>query len=359
MITLFSRDAYRIRFALAVSLAAFFAVAGCRRSGPTGLRGSALPDPLPKPDVTLTDVDGKPFVFREATDGKLTLLFFGYTSCPDICPMHMANIAAVLRDLPFAWQNRIRVVFVSVDPRRDTPARIKEWLANFSPAFIGVTGPTATVDGFERALYLPEAVTIPAEKPGEYTVGHAAQVIAFTEDGLARYVYPFGTRQEDWAHDLPLLLGEKPVPAPVSPAPAGAGDAAAPRLRTALVPLPPGKGPGALYAVFAPATGPERLVGLASPLGGRWELHTQERAPDGRMSMRAVTGVSVAAGQALRLVPGGHHAMFYDLPKPLAAGATVPVTFTFASAGAVTAAARVVPYDEIERLIEAAEGARP
>lgn len=340
-----------------VSLLSLCLLGGCQRSGPTGLRGSALPDPLPKPDVTLTDTNGKPFVFREATRDKLTLLFFGYTSCPDVCPMHMANIAAVLRDAPFEWQNRVRVVFVSVDPQRDTPARIKEWLANFNPGFIGVTGATATVDKFERALYLPEAVTIPAEKPGDYTVGHAAQVIAFTEDGLARYVYPFGTRQEDWAHDLPLLLGEAPraVAAPL----AAAGPAAAttaPRLLTALVPLPPGKGPGAVYAVFAPATAPDRLTGVSSPAAARMDLHQQTAGADGRMAMGAVTGIAVAPGKALRLVPGGYHAMFYDLAKPLTAGETVPVTFRFESAGAVTAAAKVVPYAEVERLIGEAEG---
>lgn len=338
---------------------ALLTLGACQRSETPGLRGSALPDPLPKPDVTLTGVDGKPFAFREATRDKLTLLFFGYTSCPDVCPMHMANIAAVLRDMPFAWQDRVKVVFVSVDPKRDSPARIKEWLANFNPAFVGVTGPTAVVDAFERALYLPEAVTIPAEKPGDYTVGHAAQVIAFTEDGLARYVYPFGTRQEDWAHDLPILLGATPRAAPAPRAAAEpAGAAVAPRLVTALVPLPPGNGPGALYAVFAPAAAPDRLVGVASPLAARMDLHTQAAGPDGRMAMRAVSEVTIAPGERLRLVPGGYHAMFYDA-APLTAGASFPVTFTFAAAGTVTAAAKVVPYAEIERLLGQAEGARP
>lgn len=169
--------------------------------------GVALVEPLPKPEVVLTDAQGQPFDFRQATDGKLTLLFFGYTHCPDVCPVHMANLARVIDNLSASDASRIRVVFVTTDPTRDTPERLKEWLGQFSPSFVGLTGDSATVRRMQDELNVPPAVIESAPTPkGGYTVAHAGYVIAFTPDNLARFVYPFGTRQEDWARDLPRLL---------------------------------------------------------------------------------------------------------------------------------------------------------
>ena len=175
-------------------------------ANPHGLRGRVLPGPLTKPDVVLTDTRGQPFDFRRETDGYLTLLFFGYTYCPDICPIHMANLAAVMRDLRPGVVQRIKVVFVSTDPDRDTPERLGTWLANFDRSFIGLTGDTATVNAAQRALYLPLPQIGPADSTGGYFVGHAAAVVAFSPDNRARVVYPFGVRQADWAHDIPKLL---------------------------------------------------------------------------------------------------------------------------------------------------------
>lgn len=186
----------------------------------TELRGTVLEPSWEKPDVTLTDTDGRPFAFRTETEGLVTLLFFGYTHCPDVCPIHMANIAAVLGDLPYAVRERIRVVFVTTDPERDTPARMREWLDRFDRSFVGLRGSGPEVDAFQAALRLPSAVRQPSRPgplPGAYAVGHAAQVLAFTADGRARVVYPFGTRQEDWAHDLPRLVEADPWPVEPSP----------------------------------------------------------------------------------------------------------------------------------------------
>jgi protein SCO1/2 len=173
---------------------------------PFGLRGRVLPGPLDKPDVILTDTRGRPFDLRRETDGFLTLVFFGYTHCPDICPIHMATLAAVRRELRPSIAQRIRVVFVTTDPARDTPERLRAWLAHFDPTFVGLTGDTATLLAAQRALYLPAAQIAPADSAGAYLVGHAASVVAFSPDNRARVTYPFGIRQADWAHDLPKLL---------------------------------------------------------------------------------------------------------------------------------------------------------
>jgi protein SCO1/2 len=125
----------------------------------------------------------------------------------------MANIAAVLRDLDYAERSRIRVVFVTTDPQRDTPAVVRAWLDRFDRSFIGLRGTKEEVDAIQAALHLPAAIRQPSRPgplPGAYAVGHAAQVLAFTADGRARVVYPFGTRQADWAHDLPLLVAGGP-----------------------------------------------------------------------------------------------------------------------------------------------------
>jgi len=165
-----------------------------------------LPAALPKPELVLTDTRGMAFDLRRETSGYLTLVFFGYTSCPDVCPIHMANLGAVLRDLRPSVRERIKVVFVTTDPARDTPERLRTWLDNFDRTFIGLTGDSATINAAQRALYLPLPQIGPADSAGSYEVGHAAAVVAFTPDDSARVMYPFGIRQADWANDLPKLL---------------------------------------------------------------------------------------------------------------------------------------------------------
>lgn len=175
------------------------------RAQSTGYRGILLPDADARPDFVLTDTDGEAFDFGRDTEGKLALLFFGYTYCPDICPVHMASIAAVKRDLSVDEQRRMRVVFVTTDPRRDTAERLVSWLGNFDPDFVGLRGTEAEVDSIMLGLSLPAAIRDTAAGP-DYAVGHASQVIAFPPGDGFRVIYPFGTRQADWKHDLPRLL---------------------------------------------------------------------------------------------------------------------------------------------------------
>lgn len=175
------------------------------RARTTGYRGIFLPDAEERPDFVLTDMNGEVFDFRRETEGKLALLFFGYTYCPDVCPVHMASIAAVKRDLSVDEQRRMRVVFVTADPRRDTSERLVSWLGNFDADFVGLRGSEAEVDSIMLSLALPAAIRDTAAGP-DYAVGHASQVIAFPPGDGFRVIYPFGTRQADWKHDLARLL---------------------------------------------------------------------------------------------------------------------------------------------------------
>lgn len=172
-----------------------------------GFIGVEMPSPLVTPDLTFADSHGRPFRLPGAIAGKVTLLMVGYTHCPDVCPVHLANLAAVLKKMPSEVQGSVQVVFVTIDPLRDTPAVLGSFVAAFDPAFIGLTGSDSSLASLQQALQLGLAYENPAGKDGSYTVGHASAVIAFTKDGLARVRYPFGTRQADWAHDLPLLVG--------------------------------------------------------------------------------------------------------------------------------------------------------
>ncbi len=184
---------------------------GCRSGNDdartTGYRGTVLPQPREKVDFTLTDTEGASFSFVDETAGTVTLVFFGYTYCPDVCPIHMANIGTVMKDLPFELRRQIKVIFITTDPERDTPQRLRAWLDNFDASFIGLRGTQKEVNEISVRLGLPPSVRVEAEEGG-YQVGHSSYVVAFTKDDLAHVIYGFGTRQADWAHDLPRLVSE-------------------------------------------------------------------------------------------------------------------------------------------------------
>jgi protein SCO1 len=314
-------------------------------------RGNVLPEPLPKPAFTLTDMHGRAFDFVRETEGRLTLLFFGFTSCPDICPVHMANIAAVLQDLPQPLQRQISVVFVSADPERDTPERLQQWLGVFDPSFIGLRGSIEEVNDVLAQLRLPPVVHGPVDARGSYSVGHAAHILAFTPDGFLRVLYPFGTRQADWAVDLLKLTSWEPPEAP--PAEARPQPAQL-RPSMAYVPVPAGDGPAALYLTIGSRAGAaDTLVGGSAAIAGAIELHGHAHR-DGILLMERVAGAPLLPGDSLVLAPGGYHLMLLDLTKQLAAGDTFTVELEFRRAGRVPARAVVIPYTALERMLGAA-----
>ena len=170
-------------------------------------RGGLVTPPLPKPGFILTDTSGARFDFWNRTQGSVTLLFFGYTYCPDQCPMHMANVSAALKKLPPAMVDQVKLVFVTTDPARDNPAVLRRWLDNFDRHFVGLTGTEAELNAVQKATGVPLArKTEPGN--GNYSVAHASFVIAYTKDNLAHVIYPGGVSKNDWAHDLPALISE-------------------------------------------------------------------------------------------------------------------------------------------------------
>ena len=188
---------------LVLTTVAALLVAGCTTAASTDdLLGVVIDPPQPKPSFQLTDTNGDVYDFATETEGKLTLLYFGYLNCPDICPVHLAQIAETFDQIPEVARDT-EVVFVSVDPERDSPAEIRDFLDNFDSRFVGLTGSLEEVEAAQTAAGVPVAVFV--GDGDDYTVNHAAQVIAFAPDGLSYSVYPFGVRQSQWNNDLALL----------------------------------------------------------------------------------------------------------------------------------------------------------
>ena len=137
----------------------------------------------------------------------MTLLFFGYTHCPDICPGTMGALTVAMRSLPEDVTDRIAVVFVTVDPARDTTEALTEWIANFDTSYTALSGNQNTIVRVQESFGVKPA-TREDYGGGQYGMNHAAYVLAFTTDGYAHAIYPFGMTVERFAHDLPILVEE-------------------------------------------------------------------------------------------------------------------------------------------------------
>lgn len=312
-------------------------------------RGAEVRDPRPKPAFTLTATDGTPFDFQRRTEGKLTLLFFGYTHCPDICPVHLANIAAVRKKLTPSERDRMTVVFVTVDPDRDSLAVIRRWLDNFDPDFVGLRGTLDQANAIQLGLDLPPT-QIAVDGAGTVDVAHAAQVLVFAPDGKLRLVYPFGTRQDDWAHDLPLLLTGRWVEAAAggtATLETGSETIRIGALRIVNARVPAMRGVATLSAYFTvenTAAEDDWLIGVEAPgMAGSAMLHTQEVSTLGQVSMRMLDSLRLPANGRLVFAPGGQHVMLERLEREPRAGDRIPLVLRFRRSGRVTVPALGVP----------------
>jgi protein SCO1/2 len=161
--------------------------------------------PVAKPSGTLTADDGKSYNVKVMTRGVVTLLYFGYTHCPNLCPLTMSNTAVAIKELPKADQSKVRVLFVSVDPYRDTLARLRSWLGGFNPAFIGLRGTLKQVEAFERQTGLPDGPEF-SDGAGQVQLDHATEMFAYGTDNVAHDAFWPSTPPADMANDLKLLI---------------------------------------------------------------------------------------------------------------------------------------------------------
>lgn len=150
--------------------------------------GTLLPKPRPIADFTLTDSSGKPFT-RADLMGHWTIIFAGYTSCPDVCPTTLAELKGLESRLgPLA--DRLDVLFLSVDPERDTPAKLDQYVHYFDPRFRAATGTADALEAMGRNLGFVFEKT-PGATPGSYTIDHSAALMLIDPQGsLAGYLVP-------------------------------------------------------------------------------------------------------------------------------------------------------------------------
>lgn len=179
---------------------------GQRQADPTRLLDAGivlLPQPRTVPAISLTDQDGKPIAMNELKD-KWSLLFFGYTFCPDICPTTLAQMRELKGLLPEAARERVRIVMVSVDPNRDTPQQLKQYLGYFDPAFLGATGELASIQKLANAVSIP---FIPADTSKEnYTVDHSGNLVVIGPDGTQRGFIRAPLNNQKLKEQLPVLV---------------------------------------------------------------------------------------------------------------------------------------------------------
>jgi protein SCO1/2 len=199
------------------ALATLASLAGCDVSAPAmssadtatdsggEFRGIEPAAAMPMPDVTLRTVDGKPFNLVTSTNHPVTLVFFGYTNCPDVCPLVMSDLTLAYAELPADVREQTQVLFVTTDPARDTGPVLTSYLDRYDPAFVGLTGRVGQITA--AATELGVAVTGKKTLPsGGYDVGHGAQVIGFAHEN-APVIWTPGTPVAAMVDDIETLAG--------------------------------------------------------------------------------------------------------------------------------------------------------
>lgn len=198
---------------LAGVLAAFALVLGLAGCGgetdgePTELAGTVIDPPFQVPDAELTDTSGQPFRLAGDTDKRLTLLFFGYSKCEDICPVVLQSLAVGLRRLDPAERDDVDVVLVTSDPARDTPEVLRSYLDRFDPSFVGLTGELSTIVETAHAvgIAMDDAERLDS---GGYDPGtHGTRVIGVDGSDEAPIMWQEDTSAAEFAADVRTLLG--------------------------------------------------------------------------------------------------------------------------------------------------------
>jgi protein SCO1/2 len=174
---------------------------------PNGMRGATLDRPYALPAKSLTDTNGNEFNLVTSTKKPVTLIFFGYTNCPDVCPTVMADVASALTKLDKSVRDQVQMLFITTDPARDTGPVIRKYLDRFDPSFVGLTGQLASIKAIAGAVGVP-VEGMKRLPSGGYEVGHGAQVLGFGKDDKATVIWLSNAAIGDLAHDFGKLVEE-------------------------------------------------------------------------------------------------------------------------------------------------------
>lgn len=171
-------------------------------SRPPKLNGSVIEPPKSMPVFTLQSAQGP--VTLSSFQGKLVVLSFGYTSCPDICPLTLANLRQGMDRLGDKAGN-VQVIFISVDWNRDTPEKLSGYASAFRPDFIGLTGTQAQIDKVTKDFGIFYLLNVP-DNNGFYSVDHTSTVLVLDRQGRLVLTWPNGTQPDEISADLGVLL---------------------------------------------------------------------------------------------------------------------------------------------------------
>ena len=279
-------------------------------------------------DFTLTAHTGKPARLSDF-QGKLVLLYFGYTYCPGICPTTLAEVVQALRTLGPQEAEKIQVLMISVDPERDTPHRLAAYLTHFHPSFLGLTGTPDEIatTAVSYGIYYKKYEGPTADS---YLVDHTSMVIVVDEKGIVRLLFPFGTSAQAMADDLTALLHK------------AASISAVPQIQVENVwgrPLPKVVPASEFYMMIRNrGSQPDKLVGGRSPACGTIELFEGYQTSLGAMGMRPVPRgfIEIPPMSLVELKVGGLHIMCMDKQQDFVSGLRLPLTLAFETSGEIT-----------------------
>jgi protein SCO1/2 len=186
-----------------VILVVLAGLAGCSGDAPPW-RTKDITGLMPQLQFVLTNEQGKP-VSAQDYNGKVTLLYFGYTFCPDVCPVTLGRLSSAIKQLDPAAQARVQVLFVSVDPRRDTPARLREYTNAFGTEFVGLSGTQEQLHTLTKRYRVTYGYGEP-DASGNYAVSHSSVVYVFDPQGKIRLLLRDDDSLEAIAQDLARLV---------------------------------------------------------------------------------------------------------------------------------------------------------
>jgi len=170
----------------------------------TNLHGTQINPAMVAPAINLPATNGKDFHLSDEKD-HVVLMFFGFTNCTDICPATMAQLHQAVSRLG-SDANRVQVVFITVDPQRDTLEQMHSYLANFDPSFLGLTGTMDQMSQVWKSYGVYRQVEPNTANPDEYSVDHTSYIFLIDQKGNLRLTYDQGTSTEDISQDLQSLL---------------------------------------------------------------------------------------------------------------------------------------------------------
>lgn len=173
---------------------------------PYQLRGSVIDSSAPAPEIVLAATDGSTYSLRER-QGRVALIFFGYTSCPDVCPATLSEMREVRKALGERAAD-VDMLFITVDPARDSLERMGKYVSLFDPAILGLTGSPEALESVYRAYGVTVEFQTETTAAG-YLVTHSSRVYGVDRTGKLRLTYPFGTAVDDIVQDVRYLLKEK------------------------------------------------------------------------------------------------------------------------------------------------------